>query len=119
VLLPPTELFVYGSLKRGFRHHSELEGAQFLTEARTIPGYTLVSLGPYPALIVSGRDHVVGELYRVTAEHLLRLDVFEGSEYERGEVELASGTRAQAYLLRREHPAFASAPRIGRSYSKL
>lgn len=114
---PSVELFVYGSLKRGFRHHSELEGARFLAEVRTIPGYTLVSLGSYPALIVSGSDHVVGELYRVTNEHLLRLDVFEGTDYERGEVDIESGIRAHAYLLRREHPALASALRIGRSYS--
>ncbi len=67
---PSSELFVYGSLKRGFRHHSELEGAHFLAEVRTICGYTLVSLGAYPALIVSGSDHVVGELYRVTRGHL-------------------------------------------------
>jgi len=116
---PSAELFVYGSLKRGFLHHSELEGAHFQAEVRTIRGYTLVSLGAYPALIVSGSDHVVGELYRVTREHLLRLDVFEGTDYERGEVELESGTRAHAYLLRRQHPALATALRIGRSYSKI
>jgi gamma-glutamylcyclotransferase (GGCT)/AIG2-like uncharacterized protein YtfP len=119
VLEPTAELFVYGSLKRGFLHHSELEGAVFLTEARTIPGYVLVSLGAYPALIVSGRDHVSGELYRVTKSHLSRLDVFEGSDYERRVIDLESGIAAYAYLLRDDHPALSSAPRIGRSYSKI
>jgi gamma-glutamylaminecyclotransferase len=116
---PVSELFVYGSLKRGFRHHSELAGADFLAEARTVPGYTLISLGPYPALIVSGSDLVVGELYRVTQSHLHRLDIFEGSDYERREVALESGITAQAYLLRANHPALFSAPRIGSFYSTL
>jgi gamma-glutamylcyclotransferase (GGCT)/AIG2-like uncharacterized protein YtfP len=116
---PSVELFVYGSLKRGFRHHSELAGAHFVSEVRTIRGYTLVSLGPYPALIVSGRDHVAGELYRVKQSHLQRLDLFEGSDYVRRSIDLESGNAAYAYLLRPDHPAQVSAPRIGGSYSKI
>src|SRR6185369_8713827 len=42
-------LFVYGSLKRGGRHHDELEGATFVGEASTLPGYRLEVLGEYLA----------------------------------------------------------------------
>lgn len=116
VLEPSAELFVYGSLKRGFSNHSVMAGAVFLGETRTAPGFELVSLGLYPALIVSGTDRVTGELYRVSLEHLARLDEFEGSEYERSPIELESGRLAHAYLLRPGHPAFAHAPRIGGTY---
>ena len=116
---PSAELFVYGSLKRGFRHHSELAGADFVALARTIRGYTLVSLGAYPALIVSGSDHVAGELYRVKQSHLLRLDVFEGYDYLRTEIRLESGSTEYSYLLRPDHPDLATAPRIGGSYSRI
>lgn len=44
-------LFVYGSLKRGGRHHDELDGAVFLGEATTLPGYRLEPLGEYLALV--------------------------------------------------------------------
>jgi gamma-glutamylcyclotransferase (GGCT)/AIG2-like uncharacterized protein YtfP len=44
-------LFVYGSLKRAGRHHDELDGALFLGEAETLPGYRLEPLGEYLALV--------------------------------------------------------------------
>ena len=44
-------LFVYGSLKRGGRHHDELAGAVFLGPATTVPGYRLEPLGEYLALV--------------------------------------------------------------------
>jgi gamma-glutamylcyclotransferase (GGCT)/AIG2-like uncharacterized protein YtfP len=44
-------LFVYGSLKRGGRHHDELAGAVFLGLATTLPGYRLEPLGEYLALV--------------------------------------------------------------------
>ena len=44
-------LFVYGSLKRGGRHHDELAGAVYLGPATTLPGYRLEPLGEYLALV--------------------------------------------------------------------
>jgi gamma-glutamylcyclotransferase (GGCT)/AIG2-like uncharacterized protein YtfP len=44
-------LFVYGSLKRGGRHHEELASARFLGLAETEPGYRLEQLGEYLALL--------------------------------------------------------------------
>lgn len=99
------ELFVYGSLKRGFRHHDELRGATFQGETETEVGYHLVLLGEYPALIEGGADTVRGERYAVNEALLARLDEFEGSGYERRTVKLATGSVAQAY--------FASSPAEG------
>jgi gamma-glutamylcyclotransferase (GGCT)/AIG2-like uncharacterized protein YtfP len=77
-------LFVYGSLKRGGRHHAELGGAMFLGEARTLAGYVLEPLDEYLALVpVPGAGEVPGELFEVEEELLVELDSFEGAAYAR------------------------------------
>lgn len=81
-------LFVYGTLKRGGRFHDELRGAPFLGEATTGPGYALVRLGDYLALIeqpASGPagEGVTGELFEVPEAILPALDEFEGDAYIR------------------------------------
>jgi gamma-glutamylcyclotransferase (GGCT)/AIG2-like uncharacterized protein YtfP len=97
-------LFVYGSLKRGGRHHDELQaaGATFLGEAETVPGYRLEALNAteseteneYLALVSTGPTaaapaHVVsGELFEVPESQLPALDAFEGDAYSRGVVKL-------------------------------
>jgi gamma-glutamylaminecyclotransferase len=94
------ELFVYGSLKRGFRHHDQLRDAEFLGPAETAPGHHLVLQGEYPALVRGGQGTVRGELYHACATLLATLDEFEGSAYERQSVELSAGGVAQAYFAR-------------------
>jgi gamma-glutamylcyclotransferase (GGCT)/AIG2-like uncharacterized protein YtfP len=83
-------LFVYGSLKRGGRHHDELQGAEFLGEVETAPGYRLEPEGEYLALVATpGRqDSVAGELFEIDQSLLPALDDFEGDAYFRGEVAL-------------------------------
>lgn len=97
---PPLKLFlfVYGSLKSGFRHHAELRGAPRRRSARTLPLYRLVRAARYPVLLDDGRESVSGELYRVTEELLRELDRFEGDDYRRQVVLLDDGSRAIAYL---------------------
>lgn len=92
-------LFVYGSLRRGARHQDELDGAAFLGTASTAARYALVAHGEYLGL-VPGADVVPGELYEVTAEHLDRLDEFEGCPgyFRRALVILEDGREAQAYF---------------------
>lgn len=59
-------LFVYGTLKRGFPLHEWVEDQKFITNC-IVDGYTLLSLGAYPALVkVNGTDgdySVAGELW--------------------------------------------------------
>lgn len=92
-----TLLFVYGSLKRGRRHHAELGGARFVRVARTLREYRLLDLGAYPAL-TSGSRSIEGELFEVTEALLVELDRFEGDDYERGAVRLEAGGSALAYF---------------------
>jgi gamma-glutamylcyclotransferase (GGCT)/AIG2-like uncharacterized protein YtfP len=79
-------LFVYGSLKRGGRHHDELRGARFLGSARTEPGYALGSgSGDYLAMASRPEtDSVVqGEVFEIDSALVPALDAFEGEEYYR------------------------------------
>ncbi len=90
-----TTLFVYGTLKRGGANHAHLAGQKFLGQARTVAGYTLVSLGDYPGLVRSpdDREGVTGELWSVDDTCLAHLDEFEGvdeSLYRRSSILLAS-----------------------------
>jgi gamma-glutamylaminecyclotransferase len=95
-------LFVYGSLKSGMRHHTELSGVPRLGHARTSAGYSLVLAGAYPALVrLPSETGVAGELYDVHAEHLARLDDFEECprRYQREAIALSDGSFAHAYVM--------------------
>lgn len=97
----PTIVFVYGSLLQGESNHQHLIHARFIGPARTEPGFELVDLGSYPAMIRSGSSTVEGELYEVDTDTLVLLDLLEGHPhyYERTEVPLAGGASAEAYLM--------------------
>ena len=79
-----TLVFVYGSLKRGYRLHHLLQDQKFLGPASTITRYRLFDAGEYPGLVEVSTDNigqgvsVRGELYRVDDECLRRLDEAEG-----------------------------------------
>lgn len=104
-------LFAYGTLMRGFALHRWLERrATFLGEG-TVRG-TLLSLGPYPAL-VNGAGRVRGELYRLDDSELLDvLDREEGYHFERrrAEVTLPDGRRRRAWLYRYRGPRERAVP---------
>lgn len=71
-------IFVYGSLKRGYRLHQLLAGQEFLGAARTACQYRIYDLGEYPGLTeVDGGVSVAGEVYRVSTECLQLLDDVE------------------------------------------
>ena len=84
-------VFVYGTLKRGFANHRLLEKAHFLGEAY-LPRTKMINLGAYPAVIAGGTKEVMGEMYQVDDETLIRLDRLEGhpSFYERRQVKVFS-----------------------------
>jgi gamma-glutamylcyclotransferase (GGCT)/AIG2-like uncharacterized protein YtfP len=84
--MPNYLVFVYGSLKRGFRlfdHH--LADCRFVGEA-TLPGYTIhkVEGAWYPG-VQEGDGIVKGEVFEVDSDKLANLDVVEaeGKLYDR------------------------------------
>lgn len=101
-----TDLFIYGTLKRGDVRAPLLDGQQFIAELRSAPRYRLYNTGDYPALIQTTPGEtgvsILGELWRVDAACLARLDVEEGVDeglYERRAIELlGEHPQAQAYF---------------------
>jgi gamma-glutamylcyclotransferase (GGCT)/AIG2-like uncharacterized protein YtfP len=75
-----TNVFVYGTLKRGGGNHHYLAGQKFLGEACTGPGFTLFSLGDYPGMVRSADPtrQVAGEIWSVTEPCRAQLDELEG-----------------------------------------
>ncbi len=82
------KVFVYGTLKKGFKLHHHLENAKFLGEG-FIWGYDLYNVGWYPAAI-KGTGKIFGELYEMDDETLKLLDQVEdeGFLYKRIEDEV-------------------------------
>lgn len=93
VLVP---VFVYGTLKRGFPLHEWIASETFVSEAR-LGGFTLLSLGPYPALVRTQDDEnyeVAGELYEIDQSRFNQLRKMEervGYRTEDVEVSLGGG----------------------------
>ncbi|MSU47117.1 MAG: hypothetical protein EXS42_08360 [Lacunisphaera sp.] len=111
-----TRVFVYGTLKRGYRNHPHLAGQQFLGEGRTPAGYTLYSLGNHPGMVRSTdpSNDVAGEVWAVDSACLAELDQLESvaeAHYERVSLQLTppfADEPAQTYLYLRSlegHPA--------------
>ena len=73
------DLFVYGTLRRGFCNHGWLGGAACCGTAKTAQAYGLYVEGGIPYLAADeARYPVVGEVYRVTdARTLAGLDDLE------------------------------------------
>ena len=94
-------VFVYGSLKRGQPANRQLEGSTCCGAAQ-LQGLALYDLGPFPMAIASDDPQAVlhGELYRVDAAQLARLDRFEGAPrlYERQRRTLADGRSVWVYV---------------------
>lgn len=97
-------IFVYGTLKRGGRNHRLLSRARFMVTTHTLLRFTMVSCGPYPAIVADGRREIHGEVYEVSEETLEALDRLEDypSLYDRIEVPLADGGTALTYVMRPE-----------------
>jgi gamma-glutamylcyclotransferase (GGCT)/AIG2-like uncharacterized protein YtfP len=90
------QLFVNGTLMRGDVLHRNLDGARFVSEARTAPRYRLYSIGDvHPGMIADEMSgvSVSGEIYELDLEHLERIIANEPPGLGVGVVELDGGER--------------------------
>jgi len=76
-------LFVYGSLKKGFDNHGILSKATYISKARTVRKFAMYEAKnkEYPYLIKNqALNHIYGELFKIRRKDLLqKIDIFEGS----------------------------------------
>ncbi len=105
----PELVFVYGTLKRGFVNHHWLAGCGFEGEG-TVAGLVLHDLGPFP-MAIPGSGAVRGEVFRLAAEALGRLDRLEGYPrlYDRMPMPLLDGRWAWVYVGRPRQVRFVPA----------
>lgn len=84
-------VFVYGTLKRGFRNHHLLHDSEYLGKAITAEQYTMTVANGIP--FVSRNEQlgpIHGEVYSVTAKTFEKLDELEEHPvwYKREEIEI-------------------------------
>ena len=72
-------LFVYGTLKKGFMFNFYMRGCVYLGEAK-VEGYELFKHRKFP-FIIKGNGVVYGEVYAVDDYNLKLIDCVEGVPY--------------------------------------
>jgi len=94
-------LFAYGTLLAGEREHALLGDSERLGSAATQPLYGLFEVGPYAAMVAGGSTSVRGDLYLVSRETLLAIDVARQVPllFKRARVSLDDRTEAEAYVM--------------------
>ena len=105
-------IFVYGTLRKTDVRNSVLWNSKFLGDYKSIPKYTMYSLGAFPCITFGGKTSIVGEVYAVDDYMLDKLDLIEGhpSFYTRMPIELLdnsteiSSVNAQAYFIVNDDP---------------
>lgn len=90
-----TQVFVYGTLKKGCCNHHFMMGQRFVAEAATAPIYRMHNLGGYPGMVRVGEGglSITGEIWEVDDAALAGLDELEGvavGEYRRVLIPLAA-----------------------------
>ena len=76
------KLFVYGTLKKVFRHEmnsptAPMRGVKLIGKYQTQERWTLADFGAYPGMI-PGNSGVVGEVWDIPDERVAQLDRYEG-----------------------------------------
>ena len=98
-------LFVNGTLMRGLALNRNLDGADFVEEARTAPVYRIYSIGDvHPGMfeVADGGVSVPGEIYRLPDDVWRRVEAGEPPGLYRGPVKLSDGRVVPGILYPRE-----------------
>jgi len=101
----PVDLFVNGTLMRGLALNRNLDGAEFLGEARTAPRYRIYSIGDaHPGMfeVAEGGISVPGEMYRLPDDVWARVEAGEPPGLYKGPVMLDDGRVMDGILFPRE-----------------
>lgn len=73
------KLFVYGTLKRGFRNHHLIEDGTLVDDHAILGGYRMYNVGTFPAIVPDTDDYrVFGEVWEVPDTRSVQLDRLEG-----------------------------------------
>ncbi len=96
-------VFVYGTLRRGASNACRMEGARFV-ETGKLRG-RLYRIDWYPGLVLDAEaGWVMGDLFRVSPEHLRQLDGYEG--LAEGEIQGSEYRRVVAGVHSADFPGF-------------
>lgn len=79
------KVFVYGTWRRGEKHHHLMKGAKLMALQAWTDGKLLDPGRGEPELLVPGEQRVYGELYRVDRETLARLDELQADHRRKWE----------------------------------
>lgn len=74
-------VFVYGTLKRGFYNHTLLENSEFIAKVITKEKYPMLNAEEYFPYLINkmGIGHnIKGELFKIDDETFAKLDMLEG-----------------------------------------
>ena len=108
-------LFVYGTMKTGFRNHDRIStdiDTIYLGEAMTEPNFQMKSksVGNYIApVVLEGKNSIQGELYEISPSLLEYVDLMEGcpNVYQRIKVKIPfSGFSAWMYVVKEDKETF-------------
>jgi gamma-glutamylcyclotransferase (GGCT)/AIG2-like uncharacterized protein YtfP len=96
-------LFVYGTLKKGYGNHHIIADAEFLGTAKTPRNYDIFPVHPaggFPICVENGKFHVLGELYKINEKILARCDQLESHPdfYRRKLIKLHDGPLDYIYI---------------------
>jgi len=95
------DLFVNGTLMRGLALNGNLDGAEFLGEARTVPRYRIYTVDDvHPGMfeVDEGGVSVAGEVYRMPDDVWQRVEAGEPPNLYRGPVKLQDGRELDGIL---------------------
>ncbi len=101
-MLEPHYLFTYGTLQE-VEIQLQLFGKIIKGKEDTLIGYKIAEekyQGIYPMLFNSKNrnDSIKGKIYKLSYSELEKADNYEGPDYKRIKVTLASGTKAWVYV---------------------
>lgn len=99
---PTVNVFVYGTLKKGFKLHDWMNGSKFV-ESDWLYGHTLIDLGPYPAMVkieaLSQEFKTQGEVYAMPAEYFRDLQLMEENVgYRTVDIVTSKGHQAKSFI---------------------